>query len=182
MEWFLEHHLMVSNFRCVLELALRDMPDTELVAWKQGKEIWFRVTIPGERKRVVRVAPDAYFALRRGEHVRHFYLEADRGTETLRRIVEKFVSYWFHLQEVVLRGIDGDSQRVNVLFAAVGEGRATRLVNIFRSTPKPSRAAHGGRGLFLSCSEGDYTIDDPPSIMRSIWRSASASSVKTQLL
>jgi len=58
-EWFLEHNLMVSNFRCVLELALRETPGTELVTWSQGKDSWFRVSIPGERKRTVRVAPDA---------------------------------------------------------------------------------------------------------------------------
>jgi len=71
-EWFLEHHLMVSNFRCVLEVALRETPNTELVTWDQGKDTWFRVSIPGERRRVVRVAPDAYFALRQGEQLRHF--------------------------------------------------------------------------------------------------------------
>src|SRR5262245_41436316 len=69
-EWFLEHHLMVSNFRCVLELALRTTSDTELVTWNQGQDTCFRVTIPGERKKVVRVAPDAYFVLRQGDGVR----------------------------------------------------------------------------------------------------------------
>ena len=53
-EWFLEHHLMISNFRCVLELALRERRDTELVTWDQSKNIWFRARVPGRRQRTVR--------------------------------------------------------------------------------------------------------------------------------
>ncbi len=45
-EWFLEHQLMISNFRCVLELALRET-DVKLLNWTQGQETWLRVTIPG---------------------------------------------------------------------------------------------------------------------------------------
>src|SRR5262245_52819509 len=40
-EWFLEHHLMLSDFRTSLELALRLLPNVELAHWSQGRDIWF---------------------------------------------------------------------------------------------------------------------------------------------
>jgi hypothetical protein len=150
-EWFLEHHLMVSNFRCVLELALRETPETELVTWSQGKDTWFRVLIPGERRRSVRVAPDAYFVLRQGDQLRHFFLEADRSTEEHRRIVERFVGYWWHLQDSRFVDAHGGRVRVNVLFVTTGEGRMLHLMDSLSRMPKPNRASHGGKGTFRFC-------------------------------
>jgi hypothetical protein len=168
-EWFLEHHLMVSNFRCVLELALRDTTDTELVTWNQGKEIWFRVTIPGERRRVARVAPDAYFVLRQAGEDRHFFLEADRSTEEHRRLLDKFVGYWWYLQDGRFARPHARRPRVNVLFATTGEKRRLNLIETLRLMPKPNRANHGGKGIFSFFCEDDYRIDNPAALWRLIW-------------
>jgi hypothetical protein len=154
-EWFLEHHLMVSNFRCVLELALSETPDTELVTWKQGKEIWFRVTIPGERKRIVRVAPDAYFVLRQGDQVRHFHLEADRGTEEHRRIIEKFLGYWWHFDNRFDTNPREKTLRRTVLFVTSTESRRRSLSIALVQMKKPSRARQGGKGIFRFTVEVD---------------------------
>ena len=170
-EWFLEHHLMVSNFRCVLDLALRETPDTEVVTWKQGKEIWFRVMIPGERKQVVRVAPDACFALRQGDRVRHFFLEADRSTEERRRLVNKFVGYWWHLQALPFADLGGGRPRISVLFVTTGQRRMAGLLNLFRRVRRPNRASHGGRGLYWVALEPNYSVGNPESILGRIWRS-----------
>jgi hypothetical protein len=173
-EWFLEHHLMVSSFRCVLELALRETSDTELVTWKQGKETWFRVMIPGERKRVFRVAPDAYFALRQGDQVRHFYLEADRGTEEHRRVVKKFVGYWWYLQDERFAAPSGARSRMNVLFVTTGEKRLEHLVETLRGLRKPNRSAHGGWGSLWFCLGEDYSLMKPSLILDNIWRASNA--------
>jgi hypothetical protein len=167
-EWFLEHHLMVSNFRCVLELALREAPDTELVTWKQGKEIWFRVTIPGERKRVLRVAPDAYFVLRQGDQVRHVYLEADRGTAEHRRIVEKFVGYWWYLQDSRFADARHGRARVHVLFVTTGARRMLNMIEALRRMPKPNRAVHGGKGVFRFLSESENSTATPSRFLASL--------------
>jgi hypothetical protein len=169
-EWFLEHHLMVSNFRCVLELALREAPDTELVTWNQGKETWFRVSIPDQRRRHVRLAPDAYFVLRRGGQVRHFYLEADRGTEEHRRVRDKIVGYWWHLQSDRRADPNAVRRRVNVLFVTTSERRLLGLLATLRAMPKPKLRDHGGKGSFLCCSELEYTIAHPTGILGSVWR------------
>ena len=168
-EWFLEHHLMVSNFRCVLELALRETPDTELVTWSQGRDTWFWVSIPGARKRVVRVAPDAYFVLRQGDQVRHFYLEADRGTEEHRRLVDKFVGYWWYLQDSRFTAALGGRARVNVLFVTTREARMGNMIETLRRMPKPNRAEHGGKGCFRFCVQKDVTVEDPTHVAWHLW-------------
>ena len=160
-EWFLEHQLMVSNFRCVLELALRETPDTELVTWSQGKGTWFRVLIPGIRRRVVRVAPDAYFVLRQGDELRHFFLEADRSTEEHRRLLDKFVGYWWHLQDPRFADIEGRRLRVNILFLTISERRMQNMIGTLQAMPKPNRATHGGKGIFLFCLDEDVSISHP---------------------
>jgi hypothetical protein len=157
-EWFLEHHLMVSNFRCVLELALRETADAGLVMWSQRQDTWFRVLIPGERPRAVCLAPDAYFVLRQGDQIRHFFLEADRGTEEHRRLIDKFVGYWWYLQDSRFGSGRGGRARVNVLFVTTGEQRRENMIETLRRMPKPNRAVHGGKGVFKLVSESDYSI------------------------
>lgn len=147
-EWFLEHHLMISDFRCNLELELRDMPDVELVTWDQSKDTWFHVTIPNQRHRTARVAPDAYFALRDHGDLRYFFLEIDRGTEEHRRIVEKFTAYWWYLQDPRFTGPRRRRPRVNVLFVTTGQRRQKNLEDSLRRMPTPNRAPHAGRGVF----------------------------------
>jgi hypothetical protein len=168
-EWFLEHHLMVSNFRCVLELALREAPDTELVAWDQSKDAWFQVMTPDRVKRVMRIAPDAYFVLRQGDQVRHFFLEADRGTEEHRRLVDKFTRYWWCLQSSQFCDGSDRRPRVTVLFVTTGERRRLNVMETLRLMPKPNRANHGGKGVFRFLLEDGFRIDNPTALWRAVW-------------
>ncbi len=161
-EWFLEHHLMTSDFRCNLELALRDTPDVELVTWDQSKDTWFRVTIPNQRHRTARVAPDAYFVLRDRGDLRYFFLEIDRGTEEHRRIIEKFVAYWWFLQDPQFRDNRGHRARVQVLFVTTSERRRLNITETLALLSKPNRPSHGGRGIyrFLAWEEGESENDN----------------------
>jgi len=177
-EWFLEHQLMVSDFRCAIHLALRETTDIELVTWQQGRDSWFRVSVPSPRRRVARVAPDAYFALRQGEEVRHFFLEADRSSEEHRRLITKYIGYWWHLQDRRFAATRGGPLRVNVLFVTTGERRMANMIETLRQMPKPNRAGHGGKGAFRFCLARDVTIDDPLWIFRSIWRMGASNGVQ----
>jgi hypothetical protein len=147
-EWFLEHHLMISDFRCNLELTLRETPDVELVTWDQSKDTWFRVTIPNQRHRTARVAPDAYFLLRDCGELRYFFLEVDRGTEEHRRLIEKFTAYWWYLQDPHFTRPRGGTPRVNVLFATTTDRRSVNLREAMAQYRSPNRPTHGGRGAF----------------------------------
>jgi len=176
-EWFLEHHLMVSNFRCVLELALREVRDTELVTWNQGKDIWFSATVPGMRKKAIRVAPDAYFSLREANHLRHFFLEIDRGTEEHRRLISKFTGYWWYLQEHCFADPAGGRNPVEVLFVTTGTGRMKSIIETLKRMPKPNRANHSGKGLFRFCCEASYDLDRARSIVGPVWASVKEASL-----
>jgi protein involved in plasmid replication-relaxation len=167
-EWFLEHHLMVSNFRCALELATRESPDIELVNWRQGMETWCRVVVPGKQQRVARVAPDAYFELRQTGELHHFFLEVDRATEEHCRLVDRFVAYWFLLRP----GRSAPMQRANVLFVTTGQQRLKNLIETLRETKKPRSSTVRGRGLFWFSCESDYGIGADQSLLTMPWRSA----------
>jgi hypothetical protein len=165
-EWFLEHNLMISDFRCVLELALRDSPDTELVTWNQGKDTWFRVTIPGSKPRRVRVAPDAYFVLRQGDRLRHFFLEADRSTEEHRRLVDKYISYWWHLQDPRFADSPEGKRRVNVIFVTIGAERMKYMSGTLQNLPKPNRASHGGKTIYRFALQSDFRLEHPTAALQ----------------
>jgi len=62
-ELFLNHQLMVVDLRCMLELACRGT-GLKLSAWREGKELWDRVTTWQDRERIeLPVCPDAFFSL-----------------------------------------------------------------------------------------------------------------------
>ncbi len=174
-EWFVEHQLMVSNFRCAVELALCKAPDTELVSWQQGPDTWLRVMVPGEPRRSVSVAPDAYFVVRQGEHLRHFFLEADRSTEEHKRILRKYDNYWWYLQHARFDGPQRARPRVNVLFLTTGMSRMLNIMETLKDMPKPTRAVHGGKGAFRFCVEQDISIEDPYWISKPTWRTVANS-------
>jgi hypothetical protein len=147
-EWFLEHHLMLSDFRTSLEVALRLLPSVELARWSQGKETWFAATMPVRGSRRVRVAPDAYFILRKGDEARHFYLEVDRSTEESARIQRKFAAYWQRMQRVDSADEGRSPHRLNVLFAVQSERRAQGMLRTLEQMRKPDRGDYGGKGSF----------------------------------
>jgi hypothetical protein len=170
-EWFLEHQLMISNFRCVLELALREMSGVELLNWDQGQETWLQVPIPGERTGFLRVAPDARFTLREAGQFRHFFLEMDRSTEEHLRLVRKFQAYWWYLQSPAYQQAHANHRRVNVLFVTTDRQRMLNMMKTLRLMLKPNRADHGGKGLFWFCVQDDYLVEEPSSILCPVWSS-----------
>src|SRR5438093_6834354 len=160
---------MTSDFRCNLELALRETTETELVTWDQGQNTWFHVTIPEQRKRVGRVAPDAYFVLRQNGQLRYFFLEIDRSTEEHRRLVDKFSGYWWYLQDPSFTEPRGGRPRVNVLFVTTGERRMRNMMQTLRRMQRPNRADHGGKGLFWFHRCMSFGCDNPLPVLGAGW-------------
>jgi hypothetical protein len=169
-EWFLEHSLMVAEFRCVLELALAAMPETTLLAWHQGKDAWFRVEMPGDPRRLARIAPDAYFVLRQRDQLKHFFLEADRSTEERRRLLRRLRAYWWHLQDQRFAGAQGGRPRVGVLFVTTSEKRLQGLMSTLQAMAKPNRANHGGKGLFWFLDGRHCMVEAPTLINSAVWQ------------
>ncbi|MBA2678786.1 MAG: replication-relaxation family protein, partial [Ktedonobacteraceae bacterium] len=97
---FLEHELMVSRFHMLLELACRETGgDVVLKVWRQGSETWNTVrVVEGDQERVLPHRPDAVFTLEQpnapeGQGVSHFFYEADRGTSTAGRMLDKLKAH-----------------------------------------------------------------------------------------
>ncbi len=120
----------------------------------QGNSAW-------HAKRIVRVAPDAQFSLGDARHERHFFLEIDRSTEEHRRLVQKYLSYWWYLQSPDFHRVHPSGRRVNVLFVTTGH---SRLINALRRMPKPNRATHGGKGIFWFALETAYALSEPSEL------------------
>jgi len=97
---FLEHEIMISDFRAALEIAARNSDNrVVLEAWKQGTETWDRVRVNSSGARsILPHRPDAYFVLQfptaaEGQQRGRFFYEADRGTTNTTRFNLKLQAY-----------------------------------------------------------------------------------------
>lgn len=93
---FIQHELIVSRFHILIETACRESHgNVVLKEWKQGSETWNTVAVlEGEDERVLPHRPDAVFTLAEsnapeGQKLSHFLYEADRGTMTATKMLDK---------------------------------------------------------------------------------------------
>ncbi len=139
---FLRHFLMISKFHVCLELACRQTANggidagvagdlsgmtVEIGTWLQdGLVDRVRVTV-GDVVETIPVVPDAVFNLviRKSDGsvtVKHFALEADRGTMPMRSITKKATGYWQYIR----RGLQ---KRRYTYYGEHGAGPELRVVN-----------------------------------------------------
>lgn len=169
-EWFLEHQVAISHFRAVLTLAMRQ--DAVLMpTWVQGDEIRGSATVryPTGNDQVFRTAPDAYFTLMDTAE-RNFFLELDRGTEESRRIRRKFESYWWYLQSSDYAERYPNHRDVRVLVVTTTERRMQNMMSVLAEMGQPNRSPFGGPGMFWFTTESAYSLEEPTSLVRPIWR------------
>jgi len=130
-ELFLKHTLMIVDLHVGLARATCDS-HARLVLWKQGQDLYDRVTFK-EAGRNVRlpVRPDAFFTLEDvtrdpGKNRLHFMLEADRSTTTHERFLKKIKAYWqYFIQELHTKKYSIKSFRV--VTVALTKERALNL-------------------------------------------------------
>ncbi len=133
---FLRHFLMISKFHVCLELACRQTAEVgidaagttvEIGTWLQdGLVDRVRVMI-GEVAETIPVVPDAVFNLvvRQPDgaiYVKHFALEADRGTMPSRSITKKATGYWHYIRQKL-------QKRRYTYYGENGAGPELRVVN-----------------------------------------------------
>ena len=101
---FLRHELMISDFRCSLEIACQSSEGRiELARFEQGASIWRSVRLASDLTLPFR--PDALLTLRHatapeGQQRANFFYEADRNTTSLPRLEKKFWGYLQHSAEL----------------------------------------------------------------------------------
>jgi hypothetical protein len=133
---FLEHTLMINDMRIAITLgaarqgyhverwiredALKVAPD----------RVWIEPE-PGHR-RCVALVPDAYGCLSTGSRRTHFFVEADRATETNRRWAQKVLAYLAYVRSgAYARRYHTDCLRILTITTS-----EKRLLNLLRTTHK----------------------------------------------
>jgi len=169
MNWFVEHQLMVGTFRAAVELGVRTRDDLSFVEWRGEEEIRDVVGVryPDGTKREHRVAPDAYFAVRERGKVRHFFLEADRGSEEHARILPKFRALWWYCapQSPFYTKYE-DAKDVLILFVCESENR---LAAMRQTLAKVDERQRGLRRFWFTTSRR-YSLMKPEALVdEPIW-------------
>jgi len=143
---FLSHALDISEFRLNLELAIQSHPvislqrftadfemkeHTKKAIGKKIYKLYDEAIHPVNKKRYV-VYPDALIILRgKGEYEkfqRLYFIEIDRGTETLSRIRDKVIGYSLYLKQKIFTKF-GKFSAFKVLFQTNSEKRAENIRN-----------------------------------------------------
>jgi len=159
---FLQHALMVSNFRVVLSLALKRLRQSKLVNW-QEENLSDKVYFGGER---LPVSPDAFFTIEDKGDLLHYFLEADRSTMSQDRFLKKMRAYWQYWRE----GKQEEKLNISkfrVLTLTISQERKGNL----RAIAKRAGETRQGSEMFLFACEKDYNLDKPDSVLKPIWQS-----------
>jgi hypothetical protein len=163
---YLAHAMMISQFRSIVSLALRQSPDKpELVRWVQGYELKDLISRNGARAELV---PDAFFSIEQGGDPWHFFLEADRATMTKERFLNKMKIYWqWRYDERILKALN-ISRYFRVLTIAPNKNRTEGL----RKITKLADDKKEGKSIFLFLSESEYSLQNPEAVLSPVWLSA----------
>lgn len=156
------HALMISQFRVCLTLALKSRPSVKLIRWTQGNDLKVLLRHRGENPELV---PDAFFILDTSEFKYPCFLEADRGTMTEERFVNKLRLYWRHYREDRFNKTLGISH-FRVLTITPNEKRAENLCRAAKEADDRKQ----GSGMFLFMSETAYGTTRPDAILQAAWR------------
>lgn len=159
---FLQHALMVSNFRVVLTLALNKTKESKLLNW-QEENLSDKVYLEGQR---LPVSPDAFFTIEDKDDLIHFFLEADRSTMTQDRFLNKMKAYWQWWKEGKFKDKFNISA-FRVLTVTISDERKENLRN---ATKKADDSQEGSEMFWFAC-EKDYSLEKPDSILNPIWQS-----------
>lgn len=166
--WYINHALMISNFRTVLTLALKNHKEANLFRWWQGQKLKDYVNVDGKK---IAIMPDALFTLEDAHNAMDFFLEADRSTMDTKRILYKMKRYW----EWYLQWDKKDGKRYNekldvgpfrVLILCKTEERKESL----RRKAKEVDEQGTGLRMFYFVSENEISLSDPERILQSIWQ------------
>ena len=164
----IRHQLLVSQVRAVMELAAAARSNLRLLFWKEGRNLYdaVEVALP-EGYRRAPVAPDAYFALEDAKGRMNFFLEADRGTMTLKRFVMKLKAYAAYFEE------RRHQEKFGIRFFRVltVTTSATHKRNLVSAAAAEDDVRALGR-MFLFADDSVLSLSSPERVLGSIWTTA----------
>jgi len=165
--YYLQHALMVSEFRAALTLAILDRRDVEILFWRQGDEIRDKVVVEDDEGKKIRypIWPDGFFGLQTPKGKLYFFLEADRSTMTNKRILRKMRGYWTYWKEK-RHTKKYDIRKFRVLTITRSEARKENL----RKVGKEADGRKRGSTMFMFACEKGYDLEEPQDILKAIWQ------------
>jgi len=165
----IQHTLMISHFRICLELALNNLPGTNLLFWEKEnpKELKDYVYIRDLQGREFRapIVPDGFFGIQDQKDKMYFFIEADQSTMTNARFLKKMKAYWNwwkqgkHTKRFGIKAF-------RVLTITKTEKRKENLREITKKADDRQR----GSLMFWFTSEKNYSLQKPESILDAIWQ------------
>lgn len=165
-EQYIQHTLMVSEFRACLTLSLKNNPGTEL-RWLMGDNQEMRQEVrfkeDGKEKRLP-IIPDGFFQIDDPGGKMYFFLEADRSTMTNARYYNKMRAYWLWWKQGLPKNLDISNFRV--LTIARTKQRMENLIKTTKSVDDSQRGSY----MFWFASIDNYVLIEPKNILGSIWR------------
>jgi len=185
-ERYIQHTLMISNFRACLTLALRATPEVKLLFWirenPQELKEYVSFTENGKQRRMV-IVPDGFFCIQDAGGRMYFFLEADRSTMTNTRFLNKLKAYWKWRWQKASRGRHGIKERYGirdfrVLTLTRGRQRRDNLTKVAERTDDQ----HNGSYMFWFAAEEHFSLDTPQAVLHNIWQTAIAGDQKMRSL
>ena len=162
---YLAHAMMISQFHCVLALALqKHQTEFRLGRWLQGQEL--KNKLSGQRGNAG-LYPDAFFSIEQGGRQLNFFLEADRGKEQLDIFLDKLKTYWNWRHDQRLLSALKISKYFRVLTITDTKGRLGSL----RLLGKQAERSTEGGSRFLFACEQSYSLEKPQDILSPVWLS-----------
>jgi len=165
---YIDHTLMISNFRVCLTLACRASGRVSLITWQQGPELKITAPVAGRR---YTIEPDGFFTLeyqgatKDAGFRRNYYVEADRSTMSQKRFLRKMQVYqqWRkdagHRRQLRIAAF-------RVLIITISEQRCENL----RVLARKVYANQKGSAMFLFACERHFNLNEPGTILGPIWR------------
>jgi len=160
---FIDHTLMISDFRVALMLALKDHPTAKLASWRQGEDLRDKVV---SREGRIAIVPDAFFTIHNNGKAMHFFLEADRSSMDQGNFFRKMVAYRQWYKE------HGHEKKFNIKFfrvltITISEERKENM----RRRSKQADKGKGSNMLLFACQKS-YSLEKPEAILSPIWQSS----------
>lgn len=132
---FLDHTLGINDVRVAVMVACREQQDFQLVEWHSESDMkadydYVHISSKenGPLKRVSLI-PDSYFVLNTPRGTANFFLELDRGTESLPRFKEKILAYLEYYRTGAYQKRYG-TRGLRIVTVTTSDERATNLKKI----------------------------------------------------
>jgi hypothetical protein len=169
---YIEHQLIISNFRVALTLALKNKKEAKLLFWRQDNDLRDHVEVVGSGKtKTLPIAPDGYFAIEDERGKMYWFLEADRYTMDHHRFFLKMKAYYLWWEK---KGHTDkfDIKNFRVLTICPNNTMLERRLEV---TKKVKVAKSNGKEipvgikLFWFLSEESYDLAKPESVLKSVY-------------